>query len=988
MRGQHSNYATWSRRARGLTAAGAAAFLVTTGLAGPALADDVPPSADVLDVDFSGGAVVDHARGIEPQIMGDPDVAVDEPLDRYAVSNDGIEDSLHYDMADQYDVIADAVSVECVFRYDGDLDANERSLCGAKEAGGFATVFYGDELTFTINVGGGYQRAAIEAEPGRWYHTLGVWDGEEVKLYVDGELVDSGPATGDFLEPQQEATNLVIAGDSGPGGSLQFPAEATISTARVFSEGLDADAAQALYLDSGLPDGKDLVLTDTSPTTQEHLLAATEFTVDFEDEAVLSRDISYTLDGEPIQPGDIIGPGLSAGDHLIEIDIVDVFGRDFSSQVEFTSGNIPEPDGTGTRHGDGSALLSATATNPSGDRLDTEFTEGVVTVADGGFQGTVQDLPTTLVFEYEDSEELSGPVRPGDGELLESSVTGGLPFQRFDVDVSADAVVDDLQIVWSGTTDPARSVHLMAWDLAEEQWTELASGRGLTDGQLSLAGEVTENHLAEGQVHAMVLGYDPMADDLDEPVRDSFEDPEDYDFAIAHLTDTQYLMEGAVSRETPEEREVWRAGYEEIVQWIADNHEERDIAYAAHTGDIIETWHRPENNDNPEGYAQARAEFEVASEIHEILDASGLPNGVLPGNHDNLRGNDNGPDSLYNEFFGPERYEEQAQQDSWQEAGASYHPWRPGDNDNHYDLFTAGGLDFIALHLGYDVVDEEVTWANEVLEQYADRNALIFTHAYNKPSANPDGRGGSWSHDGHTILEGVIENHSNVAMVMSGHEHGVSIVVRRDVQSVGNHVVELLADYQFYEVGSDELGLTDIGDYDGDTPLRFGASFFRMLQFDVEAGEVSVDTYSPLLDNFGATEYDDRGRYDGTEDDFRLPVQLETRRTSFATDALALLSPTDELIGAAQARSGYRASTTWSGLQDGEVYAWFATSSDAGDDDEPGRTRQFEVFTARGGADAAEAVLGNDAGALTSTDHPSGLEEVHSILSAELARTG
>src|SRR5699024_5821305 len=114
-------------------------------------------------------------------------------------------------------------------------DANERSLCAAKEAGGFATVFYGDELTFTINVGGGYQRAAIEAEPGRWYHTLGVWDGEEVKLYVDGELVDSGPATGEFGEPQQEATNLVIAGDSGPGGSLQFPAEATFSTARIFS---------------------------------------------------------------------------------------------------------------------------------------------------------------------------------------------------------------------------------------------------------------------------------------------------------------------------------------------------------------------------------------------------------------------------------------------------------------------------------------------------------------------------------------------------------------------------------------------------------------------------------------------------------------------------------------------------------------------------------------------------------------------------------
>lgn len=49
--------------------------------------------------------------------------------------------------------------------------------------------------------------------------------------------------------------------------------------------------------------------------------------------------------------------------------------------------------------------------------------------------------------------------------------------------------------------------------------------------------------------------------------------------------------------------------------------------------------------------------------------------------------------------------------------------------------------------------------------------------------------------------------------------------------------------------------------------LRFGSSFFRMSQIEVDNTEMPVDTYSPVFDIFGSTEYDDRQRYDGTEDD-------------------------------------------------------------------------------------------------------------------------
>lgn len=84
---------------------------------------------------------------------------------------------------------------------------------------------------------------------------------------------------------------------------------------------------------------------------------------------------------------------------------------------------------------------------------------------------------------------------------------------------------------------------------------------------------------------------------------------------------------------------------------------------------------------------------------------------------------------------------------------------------------------------------------------------MVMTHAHRKPSTSPDGRGAAFSHVGSRVDQGVLQQHDNVFLVLSGHEHGVDIEVRRDVGTPGNNIVELLADYQFYEVSAEELGL-------------------------------------------------------------------------------------------------------------------------------------------------------------------------------------
>lgn len=223
-------------------------------------------------------------------------------------------------------------------------------------------------------------------------------------------------------------------------------------------------------------------------------------------------------------------------------------------------------------------------------------------------------------------------------------------------------------------------------------------------------------------------------------------------------------------------------------------------------------------------------------------------------------------------------------------------------------------MDFIAVavYLGFDVTQEELDWASEVLEQYWERNAMVMTHAHRKPSENPDGRGATFSRDGARIDQHVLKEHDNVFLVLC--VTSTAWILRSGATSAsrGNDIVELLADYQCYEVSAEELGLTGIDGRSPDEMLRFGASCFRMLQFDVDNAELAVDTYSPLLENYGATDYDDRSRYHGTEDDTRLPIQLETRKTSFATEQVMVTTPAVEVIGEATVNSGWPASVEWS----------------------------------------------------------------------------
>ncbi|MER5179063.1 metallophosphoesterase [Streptomyces sp. NPDC002896] len=681
-------------------------------------------------------------------------------------------------------------------------------------------------------------------------------------------------------------------------------------------------ATRVLVSDNSAPK-----VAQSTPAAGQKITASVVLDVRVEDASGVVTGPDVKLDGKPIDLGSAVGPGLSAGEHTLSVTATDGLGNNGTRELVFSSAGIPDvpadlAPASGTTDADGDVTLSAKVAEPDGGTVDTTFSQAEILTPNQVYEGTAASVPTTLRVKGEKSVSAKG-LEPADGKTLDAPAGQDVTYQRFDVMVEGH--VDSPVLRWEGVIDPERLAALRVWNTRTEAWDVLTSARGAAEGDTVLTAVVDRTYIDHQQVHVMVTGEDPFADDIDPGDPNGFADPGSYDFSLVHFTDTQYLSEGAVEQETAEERAVWESAYGGIVDWIKKNRNDRKIAYVAHTGDIIEN-----NIRKPADEAarqQVVGEFEVSSRQQGVLDDAGVPNGVIAGNHDNQSGTENGPGALYNQYYGPDRYA--ALSKGWEHAEYGG-PWREGDNQNHYDLFSAGGLDFVVVGLSYGVTREEAEWADSIFKRYPDRNGILLSHDYLAPSSNPDGRGAKFAApDGSMLYKKVVENNPNVFLILAGHEHGVGTNVKTKVGQVGHDVVELLADYQFYTVSADRLGLTEIGGYQPTDQLQFGASFFRMLQFDVDRSELIVDTYSPLLDEFGATEYDTNHRYNGLEDNMVLPVDLSTRTTTFKTDSLALYNPVS-VIGTSQVDSGEVASATWKDLKPGTAYAWLVTARSTG----------------------------------------------------------
>lgn len=87
-------------------------------------------------------------------------------------------------------------------------------------------------------------------EEGKWIHIAGVYDGKEMRIYLDGQL-DEGEAGNDFVNPQKQSGKIIVSEGPLTLGSEQIWNSAVyhglMDEVAIFSSALTAQEMQALF---------------------------------------------------------------------------------------------------------------------------------------------------------------------------------------------------------------------------------------------------------------------------------------------------------------------------------------------------------------------------------------------------------------------------------------------------------------------------------------------------------------------------------------------------------------------------------------------------------------------------------------------------------------------------------------------------------------------------------------------------------------------
>lgn len=253
-------------------------------LAGPST---TIPEADIVDVDFEGGVVNERAQGLPTRTFAEPVFVQNQAVDAMTMQLDGFESGVRVDISEEWDQIVDGFTVECTFRYDAAIPEPIEALpCSARWGGGFTFHLSGDRLAFQVH-NGGYRSAVTQPiESGRWYHAVGVFDGEHATLFLNGERRAQTTAPGTIQLPNTpKAYAFGIGGGPTSAGAIGGFAEATHKHARIYSEPLDRDAVSALARAALGDQDAGVALLASAPAEGGHLHEPVELDVEIANEA-------------------------------------------------------------------------------------------------------------------------------------------------------------------------------------------------------------------------------------------------------------------------------------------------------------------------------------------------------------------------------------------------------------------------------------------------------------------------------------------------------------------------------------------------------------------------------------------------------------------------------------------------------------------------------------------------------------------------------
>jgi len=367
--------------------------------------------------------------------------------------------------------------------------------------------------------------------------------------------------------------------------------------------------------------------------------------------------------------------------------------------------------------------------------------------------------------------------------------------------------------------------------------------------------------------------------------------------------------------------------------WVVEQRAARNIAFVAHVGDIVHL-------------AAGDFEWSVADEAMSRLEDpvltlsdEGIPYGMAVGNHDQDPNDNAGtladPGATtqnFNSHFGIARFQ-----------GRSYWGGHYGDNaDNSYQLFSAGGMDFILINLEFDgqlasspLRDDVLAWADALLKTHADRRGIISSHHLLCASqACPRTISAPFSLQGQETYD-ALKNNPNLFLMLAGHAGASDFQNRRLDTFDGREIHTLMSCYHFGEP----------------CPYLCGNGYMRIMTFSPATDSIDVKTYSPYLDQYKTTEYNE----------FGLNYDMNGGRHFREVGVIANID------------SGSTACLPWSGLTAGAEYEWYVEVSDGTDTIEGPRW----TFTDNG---SCASVAECDDGDLCTTDDCAGLVCTHNAI--------
>jgi len=244
---------------------------------------------------------------------------------------------------------------------------------------------------------------------------------------------------------------------------------------------------------------------------------------------------------------------------------------------------------------------------------------------------------------------------------------------------------------------------------------------------------------------------------------------------------TDYAFSFAVVGDTQKTTGYYPDKLHYIYDWIINNADSKNIEYVMGLGDITE-WLSP------------NAEWPIAIEQLERLEAAGIDQSIVRGNHDGT--------SYFDKYVTMDKF--------GSKLTGSY------DNTmkNTYRLITINGIKYMMLTLNLFPSDAEVAWAEQVIAAYPDYNVILTTHAYFDHDMSltqdddidwvservPEGEEATLN-CGQEIFDKLVNKYSNIVLVMCGHRYppddgpNYRITTRED----GSKVMEMMINPQRME---------------------------------------------------------------------------------------------------------------------------------------------------------------------------------------------